>query len=175
MTAADRPAEAEGVADHGEDGTDDGEDEQSHRRAAYLAGQRRARLAQEGADGLDGLVAAPGLETARTSLLPMITPSAISPTAAACSGVPMPKPTATGTRRLVANRGDELGQMRRQLVALAGDPGVGDEVDEALGALAQGPPALGRGGGRDQRHERDPASPTAPRRPRRPPPGEGRA
>ena len=27
----------------------------------------------------------------------MITPSAIRPTAAACAGVPIPKPTATGT------------------------------------------------------------------------------
>ena len=35
--------------------------------------------------------------TARTSRVPTITPSAIRPTAAACSGVPIPNPTAAGT------------------------------------------------------------------------------
>ena len=35
--------------------------------------------------------------TIRTRRLPMITPSATAPTSAACSGEPIPNPTATGT------------------------------------------------------------------------------
>ena len=42
--------------------------------------------------------------------MPMITPSAIRPTSAACSGVPIPKPTATGTGGIVLDRRDQLGE-----------------------------------------------------------------
>ena len=82
-------------------------------------------------DGVDGRRRGPPASaTARTSRVPMITPSAISPTWAACSGVPMPKPTAAGASAASADGGDELRQLRRQLRALAGHAGQRDDVGE---------------------------------------------
>src|SRR5205085_4959395 len=52
----------------------------------------------------DPTSSAPPSPAARTRRLPTITPSAISPTARACAGVEMPKPTATGTDALARTR-----------------------------------------------------------------------
>ena len=86
----------------------------------------------------------------------MITPSATSPTRAACSGVPIPKPTATGTSASALVAGDELGERGRELRPLAGRADGRDDVDEAAGGGADPRPALGRGRRRQQRHQRQP-------------------
>ena len=66
----------------------------------------------------------------------MMIPSAISPTFAACSGVEIPKPTAIGTAACCLGRCDQVGQLARKLLPLAGDAHRRDQVDEALGARA---------------------------------------
>ena len=94
----------------------------------------------------------------------MITPSATAPTSAACSGVPMPKPDGDGDVGLRLGRGDELGEVLGQRVALARGAGVGDQVDEALARRAQ--ISSRRSGGvvgRHERHEREPAAASAAR------------
>ena len=87
----------------------------------------------------------------------MITPSAIRPTCAACSGVPIPKPTATGTSALGLGRGDQLGRAPSgSSLALAGRADGRDDVDEAAGDAQISPPPLGRGRRRHQRHQGQP-------------------
>ena len=104
----------------------------------------------------------------------MITPSATAPTSAACSGVPMPKPDRDRHRRVGLGRRDQVGERRRQLVALAGGPGVGDQVDEALGLGADPRPALGRASSARPAGSARARRRAAPRRPRRPPRAAGR-
>ena len=86
----------------------------------------------------------------------MITPSAIRPTSAACAGVPIPKPTATGTSDSALVAATRSASSVGQLVALAGGPHGRDDVDEAAGDGADPAQALGRGRRRDQRHQRQP-------------------
>ena len=87
----------------------------------------------------------------------MITPSATLPTSRPAPAVPIPKPTATGVSPASALVcGDQIGQLRRQLAALAGGADGGDDVDEPAGDVADLLAApLGRRR-RDQRHHRDP-------------------
>ena len=75
----------------------------------------------------------------------------------ACSGVPIPKPSATGTSRaaLRARRARGAGV---ELGALARRPGHRHGVDEAAGLGADARQALLRCGRRNQRDERDPAA-----------------
>ena len=67
-------------------------------------------------------------------------------------------PEADGHRhlRLGLGRGDEIGELRGQLVALTGGPDGRDDVDEAAGDGADPAQAPGRGRRRDQRHQRQP-------------------
>ena len=58
---------------------------------------QRSRRARDNSRTTSPTASGPPSPAARTSRLPTITPSAISPTAAACSVVEMPNPTATGT------------------------------------------------------------------------------
>ena len=94
--------------------------------------------------------------TARTSREPMMTPSApASAAAAAWSGVPIPKPSATGTDVHACARGQD----RRERVApgrpLAGRAGHGDRVEEAAGLRPDPREALVGARRRDERHQRE--------------------
>ena len=82
----------------------------------------------------------------------MITPSATLPTSAACSGEPIPNPTATGTGGGLLDLGDEGRELRRQLGPLARGADVGDDVDESARRLADLPATIIR---RGRRHQRD--------------------
>src|SRR6185503_7631637 len=84
---ADGATEIEREADHeGEQGRRE-ESEQLHRREIYSAVRVSAMNPETASMAAPASAAS---ATARTSRVPMITPSAIMPTAAACSGVPIP-------------------------------------------------------------------------------------
>ena len=153
--AGHRAALPEGVGDrHRGEGQEEGHDH-SHAAGILAAAPGRQRVSRRKAPTASAAASGePASPAARTRRLPMITPSAISPTSAACSGVPMPKPTATGTSASALAARDQLGELRRELVALPGRADRGDDVDEALGGGADAGAALGRGGRRDQRNER---------------------
>ncbi len=121
-------------------------------RPFYASSAARA-AAMKSVTALAAPAASAASPTARTSRVPTITPSATAPTCAACSGVPMPNPTATGHRRVGLGGRDQLAERLRQPVALAGRAGVGDEVDEALGLGADPRAALRRRRRRDQRDQ----------------------
>ena len=103
-----------------------------------------------------------------------MTPSATSPTWAACSGVPMPKPTATGTLASALVAATSSARPAGSSAALTGGADRGDDVDEAAGGGAdRGRGARGAWSGR--RAARGPARRRqAPRECPRPHPGVGR-
>src|SRR6185436_17705128 len=68
-----------------------------HQVAAPVPARAQSRSAAASSATRAPTAPAPPSPAARTTREPTITPSAISPTARACSPVEMPKPTATGT------------------------------------------------------------------------------
>ena len=120
-SAGDRAALAERVGDRHRGEREKEGDDQSH-RAAILPGEGVARLARGSAADR---VAAAAVETsasatARTSRLPMITPSAISTDLGGLLGRADPEADRDRHLGLGLDRGDELGELRRQRVPLAG-------------------------------------------------------
>ena len=175
IIAATVPPSAERVGDDQGDQSDDGEDEQAHRREIYQRPARHIARANA-ASGLGG----------RGRRVPASADRAHQPRAddhavrviadrcAACSGVPMPKPTATGPARPPARpdaaprapraarrarRSSECRRRRRR------SPGRRAQIARA---------ALGRSRRRDQRHQGEPAARSAGARSRRPPRAAGR-
>ena len=91
-----------------------------------------------------------------TTALPTTTASACSASARACSGAEMPNPTATGARWLAARTASSrAGRSGGSAVAGAGHPGDAHEVEEATGALADAPQALGRRGRSGEQDQRE--------------------
>ena len=184
ISAADRAPEREGVGDEQRDHSDDAEDEQPHGRESTrrqwpappsIDGSRQPRSSC--ADGVDRAAAGASAAspTARTSLVPTITPSATAPTCAACSGVPIPKPDRDGHGESALVAAISSPRASGQPLALAGRAGVGDEVDEALGLGADPRAALRRRRRGDQRDQREAGRRAARRRSRLPPRAAGRA
>ena len=94
---------------------------------------------------------------ARTSREPTMTPSAPRGRGgAACSGVEMPKPSATGTSVWARTRASNAGEPVGHAGALAGRAGDRDRVDEAARPRADRGEALVGRGRRDERDEREP-------------------
>ena len=97
-----------------------------------------------------------------------------SAAAAACSGVAMPKPSATGTVGARLRARDDRRERVRQRRALARRAGHRDGVEEAARALADRAPGARRCRRRDQRHEREPGGVAGGAQRRRPPRAAGR-
>ena len=106
--------------------------------AAVYPDGRRAAIAHEGADVVQAGVQRGGVGDAAHE--PAADDHAVGdlrPPAATCSGVPMPKPTATGTSaaaRTCSTTSPSSGGSSR---AFAGDAGHRHDVDEAAGGLAR--------------------------------------
>ena len=121
------------------DQADDREDEQLHGRKSTPTA--RPALVHRGPRRRDELGAPPrrprpapsASATARTSRVPTITPSAIRPDRRRLLRGADPEPDRGRDRRVGPDAATSSARPLRQLVALAGDPGVGDHVDEALG------------------------------------------
>ena len=75
----------------------------SHAAGSYPARATRVSL-RKAATASAASAGAAASAAARTRRLPTMTPSAIRPTSAACAGVPIPKPTATGVPRVGLGR-----------------------------------------------------------------------
>ena len=115
---------------------------------AHAVGQEGAHVRQA---GLERGASA----TARTSRLPTITPSAISPTAATCSGVPTPKPTATGTSAAARTRSTTSPSSGGSAVRSPVTPVTETTYTNPRARLRDPPHLVGRRRRGDERHQRD--------------------
>ena len=114
-----------------------------------LHAQRLAQRTHEATRGRSGIGGRP---TALISAEPTITPSASAPTAAACSGVAMPNPTASGKPVAPRTRSTNAARSGGSCVPRAGDARQRHQVDEARRVADHRGDAF-RGGGRRQQED----------------------
>ena len=146
-----------GGPEHDEQAHSGGESEEDpHGRGSLPVARRRSAIRSMKARTSSRPASRVGASaTPRTSRLPTITPSAISPTAATCSGVPTPNPTATGTSAAARTRSTTSPSSGGSAGAFAGDARDRHDVDEPARGLRDPPHVVGRSGRRDQRDQRD--------------------
>ena len=91
-----------------------------------------------------------------TMALPTMAPSAMPVRAARCFGLEMPNPTHTGRSVNRSQLPDIFGEIRRQILARAGDSRNGEIINKSGAHPGDFGSPLGGGGGRDQQNGVEP-------------------